>query len=159
VGVVAAAPVLVGDLLVRRRRSTATPSCLPTTRRSPALPVGDLGLEGWPVADEPRVSRLWVDDGADGWSFAGLMLESPEPILRGGRLRLAKQPVLVELGPPGLGGPETLDPFDLRRTDAGGYRLLFLASVPFALTTFVEVLPTGGGPFPHATSGSPTRPR
>jgi len=152
VGVVAAAPVLVGDLLVP---STAIDgdAVVPPDDTAFARALGDLGLEGWPVADEPRVSRLWVGDGVDGWAFAGLMIESPEPILRGGRLRLAKQPVLVEMGPPGLGGPETLDPFDLRRTDAGGYRLLFLASVPFALTTFVEVLPTGGGPFPHATSG------
>ena len=48
-----------------------------------------LGLDGWPAAEVPRLSRLWVADAIDDGLFAGLMIESPEPLERAGRLRAA----------------------------------------------------------------------
>jgi hypothetical protein len=99
---------------------------------APALPVAlgedarfeaaldGLGLDGWPLAGEPRVSVLWLRDGA-GWKCAGLLVESPEPIHRPGRCELED---LVLEPPAGV-------TFTLARSDRNSSRLLFLASTPF----------------------------
>ena len=47
-----------------------------------------LGLDGWPLAEAPRLSHLWVPVEGGGWRFAGLMIELPEPIHRPGRFEL-----------------------------------------------------------------------
>lgn len=83
----------------------------------------DLGLEGWPVTETPRQSRIWLPDGVGGWLFAGFMLESPEPIHRPGRVHFEGAALTLEGGPP-VG-------FDIRRRDSSGSRLLFLTSTPF----------------------------
>ncbi len=85
--------------------------------------LADLGLEGWPVAEAPRQSRIWQPDGAGGWLFAGFMLESPEPVHRAGRLHFDGGALRLEGGPPVS--------FDIRRRDRSGTRLLFLTSTPF----------------------------
>jgi hypothetical protein len=61
-----------------------------------ALTVGDAGLDAaldavgldpWPLSDQARTSILWLHD-ADTWKLAGLLLETPEPIVRAGRTAL-----------------------------------------------------------------------
>ena len=88
--------------------------------------LGDLGLEGWPIALTPRLSRLWTADGTGGWRFAGLMIESPEPIHRPGRLELAGTSLTLEIG---AAGP--LPSFGTRRRDRSGSRLMYLTASPF----------------------------
>jgi hypothetical protein len=92
-----------------------------------------LGLDGWPLAGAPRVSRMWAPDGAGGWLLVGVMIESPEPIHRPGRLDL--EGLWLQIG----AGPEL--PFDTRRRDRSGSRLLYLASQPFRVNN-----PAGGPP-------------
>lgn len=77
-----------------------------------------LGLDGWPTAAEPRISVLWSAEGA-GWRCAGVLVESPEPIHRPGRLDLV-----------GLDAPGGTMP--LRRRDRTGSRLLFTPDTPLA---------------------------
>jgi len=57
-----------------------------------------------------------------GWLLAGLMIESPEPIHRPGRLT-------VSLALKSAAGGETS--FDIGRSDRSGSRLIHLASRPF----------------------------
>src|SRR5262249_10897139 len=57
-----------------------------------------LGLNGWPAARDPRVSLIWLledEGGQPSWKCAGLLLESPEPVDRPGR-------VVLENGMPGV---------------------------------------------------------
>ena len=86
-----------------------------------------LGLDGWPQATAPRISILWRRDTGQGsptWSCAGILLESPEPIHRPGRLEI--QDLRLEMG---IGAnPES---FDIRRRDRAGTRLLFVTTTPF----------------------------
>ncbi|MGE0457073.1 MAG: hypothetical protein AB7O56_02590 [Bauldia sp.] len=82
-----------------------------------------LGLEGWPVTAVPRLSRLWAPDGANGWLFAGLMIESPEPIHRPGRLTLDALSLALD------GGAAA---FNVRRRDRSGSRLVYVTDMPFA---------------------------
>ena len=80
-----------------------------------------LGLDGWPLPAEPRVSLLWLQPADDGaWKCAGLLVESPEPIHRPGRCELKG----LRQGPPGAS-------FALTRSDRNASRLLYLASAPF----------------------------
>lgn len=44
--------------------------------------VTDLRSEPMEPAAYPAVYRLWTNDGAGGWSFLGLMLDGPEPLLK-----------------------------------------------------------------------------
>ncbi len=87
--------------------------------------LASLGLDGWPVAEAPRQSRIWIRHQMGAWHFAGLMLESPEPIHRTGRLEFDGAALTLEGGPPVT--------FDIRRRDRSGSRLLFLTSSPFAV--------------------------
>ena len=83
--------------------------------------MASLGLDGWPVAEAPRISVLWIE-GVAGWLCAGLLVESPEAIHRPGRfeadaLRLSMGSVDV--------------PFNVRLRDRSGSRLLLATSTPF----------------------------
>jgi hypothetical protein len=91
--------------------------------------LSDLDLAGWPVAAEPRQSRLWISDGAGGWLFAGFMLESPEPVHRAGRLEYGQGSLNTASG----------QHFDRFRRDRSGSRLLYLTSTPFAGGTWMAL--------------------
>jgi hypothetical protein len=67
---------------------------------------------------------MWIEDGAGGWLFAGLMIESPEPIHRPGRLELNS--LTLDMGPAGSGIT-----FGIRRRDRSGSRLIYLTQTPF----------------------------
>ena len=112
---------------------------------TPALSAGDdalmdafldrLGLDGWPVATEPRISLLWRQQ-ASTWRCAGVVIESPEPIHRPGRFEV--DALTLVMGSAGLGVA-----FDIRCRDRSGSRLLFATSTPFAprLTVPLRTLP------------------
>jgi hypothetical protein len=92
-----------------------------------------LGLDGWPAAAAPRLSRMWVANPARGWLLAGLMIESPEPVYRPGRLELTGLALKIGVGPEAA--------FDVLRRDRSGARLIYLASQPFQVDN-----PVGGPP-------------
>jgi hypothetical protein len=110
---------------------------IPTTSLAPTVAEDDdsayqaalltLDLDGWPLADEPRFSRLWVEQ-AGTWKFAGLMIESPEPIHRPGRLELTS--LALSMGHVG-----SAVKFDIRRRDRSGSRLIYLTATPFTVVT------------------------
>jgi hypothetical protein len=84
-----------------------------------------LGLDGWPTADAPRTSVLWLRIPAgSGWQCAGLLIESPEPIHRTGRAEV--QQLALSMG--GVGASVF---FSIQRWDRIGARLLFLTPTPF----------------------------
>jgi hypothetical protein len=87
-----------------------------------------LGVDGWPLPSEPRLSRLWTRDPSGRWQFLGLMLESPEPIHRPGRFELTG--LTLEMG-----HSAGAIAFDVRRRDRSGTRLLYLTSTPFIVVT------------------------
>lgn len=121
----APANVVVGDLAI------PSPVSL-----GPAVIEGDdqafqnallaLGLDGWPVAQAPRLSRLWFSTDVGAWRFAGLMIESPEPIHRPGRFDL--EGLSLEMGNAAIR-------FDIRRRDRTGSRLIYLTPTPFQVVT------------------------
>jgi hypothetical protein len=120
----AAAPVLSGDLEIG---AAAFPPALDDDQAfQNALTA--MGLPGWPVAEQPRLSRLWVAGAAGGWLFAGLLVESLEPIDRPGRVDVGELTLKMGLA----GGPVQ---FDLSRRDRARARLLFLARSPFTVVT------------------------
>ena len=133
------ASVVTGDLVITR------PSAL-----AAAVAEGDdqafqnslleLGLDGWPVAEAARLSRLWVQIDGD-WRFAGLMIESPEPIHRPGRFEL--DGLSLDMGNAGAAIR-----FDFRRRDRSGARLIYLTATPFTVITR-ERIAFGRWPFPH----------
>lgn len=115
-----------------------------------------LGLDGWPVAEAPRLSRLWFSTDVGGWRFAGLMIESPEPIHRPGRFDL--EGLGLEMG--NAGAPIR---FDIRYRDRTGSRLIYLTPTPFQVVTRERVafghLPLPLGPdirFPQFRKVTPT---
>jgi hypothetical protein len=115
-----------------------------------------LGLDGWPLAGAPRHSRLWVADNGGGWRFAGLLLESPEPVHRPGRFDLAG--LTLEMG-----AAAAAIRFDIRRRDRAGARLLYLTATPFRVVTRERIAfghwPFHDGPderFPRFRSITPT---
>jgi hypothetical protein len=99
-----------------------------------------LGLEGWPpVGDSPRVSVLWRrgDPAAPPvWLCAGILIESPEPIHRPGRVHVEGLRLLEGLA-------AGVASFDIRRRDRVGGRLLFMTATPFRPIPF---LPRPGPP-------------
>jgi hypothetical protein len=121
-GFTTAPSAATGDLEVRMVPALAT-ALADDLRLEAALDA--LGLDGWPPADVPRTSLLWHADGGGGatpWHFAGVLVESPEPIDRPGRCEV------LGLGVQPEGGAT---PIDLRRSDRNRSRLLFLAQQPF----------------------------
>jgi hypothetical protein len=92
-----------------------------------------LGLDALPLPESGRASALWIPHGA-GWALAGVLIESPEPLNRPGR---------VELGALNLADW----PFPVVVSDASGARLLFLTRKPTtpgsAATLRLDVRGTG----------------
>jgi hypothetical protein len=91
-----------------------------------------VGLEGWPPTHEPRLSRLWTADASGTWLFAGLFVESPEPIHRPGRLEVSGLSAQM-----GSTGPIS---FDITRRDRLGARLLYLTPTPFRVLTAERIV-------------------
>ena len=92
-----------------------------------------LGLDRWPAATRPRVSLLWISqDVPDGlsWLCAGLLLESPEPIDRPGRVALNALRLVMSPLPAGT--------FDIRRSDRSRSRILWISSTPFTPRRWFE---------------------
>jgi hypothetical protein len=87
-----------------------------------------LGLEGWPATVKPRLSRLWAVNGVGRWLLAGLMIESPEPIHRPGRLLLSASSLTLETGGPVVA-------FGIYRRDRSGSRLIYLTATPFQIAS------------------------
>ncbi len=86
-----------------------------------------MDLAGWPQAEEPRLSRLWLRR-EERWLFAGMMLESPEPIHREGRLSIGPGALTLDMAPDGAAIH-----FGTYRRDALGFRLIYLADAPVDL--------------------------
>jgi hypothetical protein len=125
---VAAETPVVGDLAVA---TTTLPGGLVVDDDDQAFQhaLAALGLEGWPVAQAPRLSRLWIADQAGAWRFAGLMIESPEPIHRPGRLELAGPSLTLEMTWAG-----SVPTFAIRRRDRSGSRLIYMTATPFEVS-------------------------
>jgi hypothetical protein len=123
------AVVMIGDLLITAP-SALTPAVIENDDQAFQNALNALGLEGWPITDVPRLSRLWVSASAGGWLFAGLMVESPEPIHRPGRLELYPEALTLAMG---LAG--TTVHFDIHRRDRSGSRLIYLTLTPFSVVT------------------------
>jgi hypothetical protein len=110
-----------------------------------------LGLDGWPPATAPRLSRMWVANGAGGWLFAGLMIESPEPIHRPGRLDLDPAGLALDMGRAGAGVT-----FGIRRRDRSGSRLISLTANPLRVIAR-ERISRPPRPLPPEPGGAPPR--
>jgi hypothetical protein len=81
--------------------------------------LGAVGLDPWPLAGTPRTTTLWTapEAGDTGWRLAGVLLESPEPIAREGRIKVSGA----------IGGLA----FDHRLGTANGTRVLLVPPAPF----------------------------
>jgi hypothetical protein len=119
--------VIAGDLAISSPKELGTPVVEGDDQAFQNALLA-LGLDGWPITSMPRLSRMWVSNGAGGWLFAGLMVESPEPIHRPGRLEL--QMLALEMGTSGNGIT-----FDIRRRDRSGSRVLYLTATVFQVVT------------------------
>ncbi len=86
--------------------------------------LDSLGLDGWPVASAPRISLLWLPPAAAAtpWRCAGVLIESPEPVVREGRFDVND----LQL----VSGASSAN-FNVRLSDRSGSRLLFATSAPF----------------------------
>jgi hypothetical protein len=107
-----------------------------------------LGLDGWPPADEPRTSVLWVPAPADTagppWRLAGLLVECPEPIDRPGRCGPAGGWVHSAAGD---------TPLNLWRSDRTRSRLLLLCPAPVTLAAPPDGTPRAALQLPDALLG------
>ena len=81
-------------------------------------------IEGWAAPHEPRISHLWVAE-ADAWHWAGVYLESPEPIHRAGRF------VTDDASGSALAVEGATVTIDVRGSDRSGCRLLYGTTTPF----------------------------
>ncbi|WP_406858009.1 hypothetical protein ABEG18_10480 [Alsobacter sp. KACC 23698] len=97
-----------------------------------------LGIESRRNSDETRLGRLWIRGDGGAWLFCGLLLQAHEPVHVSGRLEIGA--LTLEMG---AGGASVR--FDILRRDGAGARLLFAASVPFAVVTRERI----SGPRPH----------
>ncbi|MBK8903657.1 MAG: hypothetical protein IPM53_20915 [Anaerolineaceae bacterium] len=127
--------VFSGDLVVTAAADVATRS---TARDDQALveALAALGINDWPVSEAPRLSRLWSVDDAGNWLLAGVLIESPEPIIRpervlaGGQIETPEsitQPKRVDISGLTLDGATVT--FTLHH-DRTAQRLLFVTSTP-----------------------------
>jgi hypothetical protein len=92
-----------------------------------------LGLDPWPLPDEPRVVVLWHKETSGAYKLAGILIETDEALDRGDALQVKNA----------LVGSSVLMP---RRSNAAGTRWLLLPEVPMALssdTTFTLILQVG----------------
>jgi hypothetical protein len=135
----AIATVVTGDLTITNPAALA-PAVLEGDDQAFQNALLGLGVDGWPVTEAPRLSRLWVPVDGGGWRFAGLMIESPEPIHRPGRFEL--DGLSLEMGNAGAAIR-----FDVRRRDRAGARLIYLSATPFQVVTR-ERIAFGRWPFP-----------
>ena len=95
-----------------------------------------LGLDGWAPSANPRISVLWRQQeggGAPSWLCAGLLVESPEPIHRQGRVHLSALRLVMP--------PSSPTVFDIRRSDRSRSRMLWLCSVPFMPHVWIRPMP------------------
>lgn len=119
-----AASTHTGDLPV-------TPVALASARGDGAFDAAldALGLHGWPLAPEPRISLLWTH-AADVWLLAGVLVESPEPVDRPDRCEVALLSARNGVLPPAAA-------FTTQIFDRTGSRLLFLADSPFVPRSWI----------------------
>jgi hypothetical protein len=149
IGAQPASTVVIGDLQVT---SPGAHGPNATTDQDFQQAMVALDLEGWPAVESPRLSRLWIPGPApgDAWLFAGLMVESPEPIGRPGRVDL--QGLTLQMGRAGAAVR-----FDTIHRDRSGSRLIFLANAPFSVVTREQIPPPPfGRPRPRFRSITPT---
>jgi hypothetical protein len=92
-----------------------------------------IGLEGWPIADTPRTSLLWLPraDGS-GWDCAGVLIESPEPIHRDGRCTVDGLSAVLAPSHPVV-------TFNTQFRDRSGSRILFLTNTPFLPGSWLDL--------------------
>lgn len=119
-------PYMVGDLLVDEARVAAirASTVLGDDRAFEAATLA-IGADGWPAPEDPRLSWLWVSGAGpgQGYRLIGLMLESPEPVIRDGRGDLQKT---VDLN---MGFQHSQEAaLALSRSDRAGCRFIFVAS-------------------------------
>jgi hypothetical protein len=117
------ADVVIGDLAIPDPALLA-PAVIEDDDQAFQNALLALGLDGWPVAEAPRLSRLWFLAEGAGWRCAGLMIESPEPIHRPHRFELKGLSL-------DMGHASAAIHFDIRRRDRTGSRLIYLTSTPF----------------------------
>ena len=122
-----AAEVVKGDVVVAPPAAVAPAVALDDDQAFTSA-LESLQLHGWPVAEESRVSHLWVAGPSASYLFAGIFLESPEPIHRVGRFTV--DGLTLEMGTAGAAIQ-----FGLTRRDRSGARLLFLTQTPFPVAT------------------------
>jgi hypothetical protein len=121
-----------GDIEIRRLPAPAAPSVDGSDADFEAA-LDAIGLDGWPPASDARASIVWLrQDGnvAPAWLCAGLLLESPEPVDRPGRVELAVLRVVMQ--------PSPLGAFDIRRSDRTRSRILWLCSQPFTPRSWLQ---------------------
>jgi hypothetical protein len=110
-----------GGIALRPGAMLAAPSTLGDDGAFDAF-LASLGLDGWPVAEAPRISLLWIER-LGGWACAGMLMESPEAIHRAGRFEV--DDLRLSMGPTDV-------PFNVHLRDRSGSRLLFVTTTPFA---------------------------
>jgi len=120
------AGVVNGDVVVTP--SAVTPDVALDDDQAFVSALESLQLHSWPPVTEPRLSRLWVPGPSPSYLFAGLLLESPEPIHRTGRFTV--DGLTLQMGAAGAAVQ-----FVLARRDRAGARLLFLTPTPFQVVT------------------------
>jgi hypothetical protein len=92
-----------------------------------------IGLEGWPIAEKPRTSLLWLPRADDsGWDCAGVLIESPEPIHRDGRCTMDGLSAVLAPSHPVV-------TFNTQFRDRSGSRILFLSDTPFLPSPWFDV--------------------
>lgn len=117
--------VMVGDLVIPSATAVGT-AVVEGDDQAFGNTLAVLGLEGWPVTEAPRLSRMWVTDAAGGWRFAGLMIESPEPVERTGRVTLTGLTLTT-------GAANAPLDCTIHRSDRSRSRFIYLLAEPVAL--------------------------
>lgn len=123
-GAGAAAAHASGDLLVQ---ATARAGGLVIDDAEFEALVADLGLPPLRPVDAPRSSVLWVAD-EDSWAVAGVLLESTEPLSRGGGKRMS-------MGRAYVGGIE----LPVQRLNGSGTLAAWLAASPITIGSPVQL--------------------
>ena len=107
--------ILPHDALV----AAGTP--MPSTERASDQAIDSalaaLGLEPWPLPNQPRSVVIWESQGGGAWSLDGVMLETDEPLVRQGRLDLQ-------------GATIAGSTFSKVRVNSAGTRIMLAASGP-----------------------------
>lgn len=128
-----AQPYLRGDLLVEAAKIDALrATTIVGDDRTFETAAAAIGADGWPTADEPRLSWLWTasNPNEEDYRLVGVMVESPEPMVRDKRVELVAS---VDLD---MGQASKANALSLCRSDRASCRFLYLA------TTAIEVRTT-----------------